>query len=124
MVSLFRILSGPVFKQWILFVTVFLLGSWGLSRFVPIFPYLIIGVYTLGFLLSIRQAFVLFSRNLDWIMAMPLSKWKVLGFHYGFSVFIQTMFLISCSIVIGSVVYFTEGAEGFSSEGHCVELGI
>ena len=104
MTTLFQIFSKQALRQWMFFIAGSVLGVFVLSRYFTDDGFLLIGPLCFAWALSSMQS-TLISRNLGWIMALPISKKSILLLNYLFNFWVFVLFLVSNAIVVTALTF-------------------
>ena len=92
---LFQLFYGQAVRSWGLYIISTTVGILILDHFGADFQSLLLGVFVTGYLINMFQFSNLIPVNLPWIMALPLSKRKILIFNYFFSWALIFTFVLS-----------------------------
>ncbi len=98
--SLFRLFSRIILKVTGIYVVVSLVGILALDKLFGGYEFYLGMLVFIGPLLAWGLTFMLVPKNLDWILALPISKRNVLVLHYMTSVFASVVIFIASLFVL------------------------
>ncbi|MBI3557674.1 MAG: hypothetical protein HY074_15540 [Deltaproteobacteria bacterium] len=103
--SLFRLFSHIILKVTALYVVVSFVGILALDKLFGGYEFYLGMLVFIGPLLAWGLTFMLVPKNLDWILALPISKRNVLALHYMTSVFASVVIFMASLVVLVMLVF-------------------